>query len=518
MKWLRNATVNRTSLILVAMVLQIIFLVLVLKIFVESFYLMYTLSLLVSAAVVLWILSDSSKAAYKLAWIIPIMLSPVFGGFFYLFFGRVRLRQGFRAKMMENSSIGTHGERVRTSVDAMLEELSPLASRQSVYLSSFVGNPLYTDTKASYFPTGESVFEQILVELEKAERFIYIEFFIIAEGLMWGKILEILVHKAKLGVDVRVMYDDFGCMTRLPRGYERHLESLGIRCTVFNPIRPILSLDINHRDHRKLLIIDGKVGFTGGINLADEYINVKKRFGYWKDNALMIEGQAVDSMTTIFLRLWNNSAKGAPEERIQISYEMDRIEGGTPSKTKRGMGFVQPFEDSPVDDEPVGENVYLNLIGAACRYLYITTPYLILDSEMATALTLAAKGGVDVRIITPHIPDKWFVHNVTRSNYRALLKAGARIFEYSPGFIHSKTFVADDLYGVLGTINLDFRSLYLHFECGIWLYDCAAIQAMKKDILETQEVCVEITARQLDDEPFLRKATTGFLRLFAPLM
>jgi cardiolipin synthase len=500
------------------MLLQLAFFALALKLFVESYYLVYLLSLATSAIVVLWILSDSSKSTYKLAWIIPIMLLPVFGGFFYLFFGRVRLRQGFQSKMRENSSIGRHRERVKTSVDVMLEALDPAASRQSVYLSNFVGNPLYINTKTLYFPIGELAFERILAELEKAERFIYIEFFIIAEGMMWGEILNILVRKSKSGVDVRVMYDDFGCMARLPKGYEKKLEAMGIRCTVFNPIRPILSLDINHRDHRKLLIVDGKVGFTGGINLADEYINVRKRFGHWKDNALMIEGPAVESMTTMFLRLWNSSVAGSREETIQRSWDGAEIDSNAAVKTEEGLGFVQPFEDSPVDNEPVGEHVYLNVIGAACQYLYITTPYLILDSEMATALTLAAKGGVDVRIITPHLPDKWYVHSVTRSNYRPLIDAGVRIFEYSPGFIHSKTFVSDDLYGVLGTINLDFRSLYLHFECGVWLYDCTAIMAMKKDILETQEACIEITACHLDKEPLFRKATMGFLRLFSPLM
>ena len=490
-----------------AIALQLVAIIAVLLEFIDSFYIFYAASIVLSIAAVIWILNDASNPAYKLAWIIPILVFPIFGGLFYLFFGRIRLNKGLKREMKASADrIGPI--QAREEILEALEAADGLAVRQSRYLSRRAQSPLWNRCLTEYLPDGEIAFERLSEELKKAERFIFLEYFIIQEGEMWKALLDILREKAERGVDVRVMYDDFGCAGKLPSGYDRELEALGIRCAVFNPMKPFLSSNLNHRDHRKIAVIDGSVGFTGGMNLADEYINRVARFGHWKDGAIMLKGDAVWSLTLMFLKLWSH-VKGEEADHLRFKPDLSVTESD---------GFVQPFGDSPLDDEPVGENVYLNLIGQARKYLYITTPYLVIDNEMLTALSLAAKSGVDLRIITPHIPDKWYVHAVTRANYRALVDSGVRIYEYKPGFIHSKTFVADDKYGVVGTINLDFRSLFLHFECGVWLYGTGSIAAIKKDFLLTLDECVEVTRADLDRIKLRRKAAGWLLKLFSPLL
>lgn len=507
MKRLRRILFQRATLIFVAIAIQLIVLGAVLLEFFDSFYIFYAMSIVLSTAAVIWILNDNSNPAYKLAWIIPILVFPIFGGLFYLFFGRIRLNKSLKRQMKASADrIGPTRSEDHT-LEA-LETANSQAARQSRYLSANAQSPLWNRTSTEYLPVGGIAFECLLDELKKAERFIFLEYFIIEEGVMWNAILGVLSEKARHGIDVRVLYDDFGCSAKLPPGYDRRLEAMGIKCAVFNPMKPYPSPNLNHRDHRKIAVIDGCVGFTGGINLADEYINKVERFGHWKDSAVMLKGDAVWSLTLMFLKLWSH-VRG--EEADHLRYK-PVIGGAEPD------GFVQPFEDSPLDDEPVGENVYLNLMGQAKDYLYITTPYLILDNEMLTALALAAKSGVDVRIITPHIPDKWYVHAVTRANYKALVDSGVRIFEYTPGFIHSKTFVADDEYGVVGTINLDFRSLFLHFECGVWMYGCSSIATMKSDFLITLNVCAEVTAEELEGRILRQKAAGWLLRIFSPLL
>lgn len=328
---------------------------------------------------------------------------------------------------------------------------------------------------------------------------------------MWDPILEILERKARAGLDVRVMYDDLGCMLTLPAHYKRVLEEKGIRCCVFNPFVPVLSSRLNNRDHRKICVIDGHTGFTGGINLADEYINAYKKHGHWKDSAVLLRGDAVWSLTLMFLSLWDYMC--GTREDYALYHPRRYLPEPVP-----GDGIVQPYTDSPLDDEAVGETVYLNLINKADRYVYITTPYLIISNEMITALTTAAKSGLDVRIITPHIADKWYVHAVTRAYYEVLIEAGVRIFEYTPGFIHAKTFTVDDEYGVVGTINLDFRSLYLHFECAAWMYRCSCIPVMREDFLRTQQVSQEVTLEECRGVNLVTRVVRSVLRVFAPLM
>ncbi len=506
---------RRSTAVFFSFAIQLVVLVAVLAGFSDSLYLFSAASLALSFVVVVWILNDSKNPAFKLAWIILILVFPIFGGIFYLLFGRNRLDNRLRRGLAKAAAIGSSGEsreeRERLAQDALekLEKLDPDAAAQARYISKASKTRLSGLSDTVYLSPGEEAFSAILRELEAARRYIFLEFFIIAEGGMWAAALEILERKAKAGLDVRVMYDDFGSMGRLPRDYPKALASKGIRCAVFNPFKPILSSTLNHRDHRKILVIDGRVAFTGGINLADEYINKLKRFGHWKDNALMIRGEAVEDFARMFLSLWNFAASDA--SGLPPPFD------GYPQPGAEGDGFVLPYEDNPLDEETLGVNVYLSLIMKARRYLYITTPYLIIDEGLSGALCLAAKSGVDVRIITPGVPDKWYVHSVTRANYRPLIKSGVKVFEYSPGFIHSKSFLSDDKVGTIGTINLDFRSFYLHFECGVWLYGCESLGTLKNDFLATQALCREITLQELDAEKLRRKASGWLFKIFSPL-
>ena len=469
----------------------------------------YAGSVLLSLLITLGIINSKSNPAYKIAWLIPILLFPVFGGLVYLLFGSDRAGRYLRKKLQ---GIGTEmdnviGEAYRRSG---AEQLPPDAANQSRYISHCAYCPPYQNTTTEYLPLGEVKFERMVEELKKAKHYIFLEYFIIQEGKMWNTILDILRQKAAEGVDVRVIYDDMGCIMILPTGYDRTLEQMGIKCRIFNPFVPILSSRFNTRDHRKICVIDGNVGFTGGINLADEYINAYEKHGHWKDTSILLKGEAVFNLTVMFLSMWDylDSTTGKTDYSRYYPTVWD----------ENAKGYVQPFADNPLDDEAVGETVYLNLINKAKRYVYITTPYLILSSEMLTALTSAAKCGVDVRIITPHVPDKWYVHAVSRSHYQPLIEAGVKIYEYTPGFIHAKTFVVDDDYAVVGTINLDYRSLYLHFECAVWMYQTPSVAQVRDDFFKTQQISQEITLEECRSLSFPRRLGRSVLRVFAPLM
>ena len=469
----------------------------------------YAGSVLLSLLITLGIINSKSNPAYKIAWLIPILLFPVFGGLIYLLFGSDRTGRYLRKKRQ-----GTGPERATVTGEAHrrsgAEQLPPDAANQSRYISHCAYCPPYQNTTTEYLPLGEVKFERMVEELKKAKHYIFLEYFIIQEGKMWNTILDILRQKAAEGVDVRVIYDDMGCIMILPTGYDRTLEQMGIKCRIFNPFVPILSSRFNTRDHRKICVIDGNVGFTGGINLADEYINAYEKHGHWKDTSILLKGEAVFNLTVMFLSMWDylDGTTGKTDYSRYYPTVWD----------ENAKGYVQPFADNPLDDEAVGETVYLNLNNKAKRYVYITTPYLILSSEMFTALTSAAKCGVDVRIITPHVPDKWYVHAVSRSHYQPLIEAGVKIYEYTPGFIHAKTFVVDDDYAVVGTINLDYRSLYLHFECAVWMYQTPSVAQVRDDFFKTQQISQEITLEECRSLSFPRRLGRSVLRVFAPLM
>jgi len=509
--FLRKFIFQRVAFSVLALALQLYILIAVIIEFRNYFTLFYGSNIILSLIVVLLIINNKTNPAYKIGWIIPVLIFPIFGGLFYLFFGASKLSKKTKKKMklIEDKTRESLAPNCR-----LLEEIASHnenAANQARYIQNYSLYPVYANCYSEYLPTGELKYERLKEELRKAEHYIFLEYFIIAEGEMWNTILDILVEKARQGVDVRLIYDDFGCLINLPYRYDKKLEELGIKCRIFNPLIPVLSSKLNNRDHRKIAVIDGKVGFTGGINLADEYINKIERFGHWKDTAIMIKGEAVWSLAVMFLSIWSYLSRNNEDfSRFKIDPCAEQL--------PNGEGYIQPFADSPLDEEPVGETVYLNLIYKAKRYIYITTPYLIINNEMLTALTSAAKAGVDVRIITPHIADKWYVHAVTRSNYRLLVENGVKIYEYTPGFVHAKTLVADDEYGIVGTINMDYRSLYLHFECGVWMYKTPCILDIKEDFQKITELSKPITLEEIQSMKWYRKIIGSLLRVFAPLM
>lgn len=465
---------------------------------------------LLSVAVCLYIVARGGTGAYKLIWIFMILMFPVFGGLLYLLFSfqsatKRFSRQASQTEAKAKGLLSFPG----TAREEFLQCLPDLANQMN-YLQSHAGFPVYTDTETTYLSPGEMKFDALLRELSQAEKYIFLEYFIIHEGVMWNAVLEILRQKASQGVKVRVLYDDIGCFLRLPEDYDRQLQALGIECQVFNRFKPVLTSMQNNRDHRKIAVVDGKVAFTGGANLADEYINAVEKFGHWKDASVLLRGKAAWSLTVMFLQMWE-LASGQNEDYAQY---YPWVLQDCPIKAS---GFVQPYADSPMDKENLGEHVYLQIINNAKRYVYINTPYLIIDESMMSALCLAAKSGIDVRIVTPHKWDKWFVHMTTRSYYRDLIAAGVRIYEYSKGFIHSKTFVSDDVTATVGTTNLDFRSLYLSFECGAVMYATEAVGQVKQDFLSNLEYCHEITEKDCQCGVF-KRVFQDILRLFAPLM
>lgn len=512
MKRILSFLLNRVVIVAFLLLIQIAVLVFVIWRLNRYFLYFYGVSVVLSLVVVLAIINDDrTKAGYKLAWIIPILVIPIFGLLFYMIFGRsiasrTHLRQIHEAEQSLSS------QALQNGVLEEIAEISVTAGNQSRYISRYAGYAPYKSTYTEYLYLGEVKFECLKAELKKAKRYIFLEYFIIEEGVMWDAVLEILTQKANQGVDVRVIYDDIGCSFTLPLGYDKKLRSLGIKCQVFNPLVPVLSSRFNTRDHRKIVVIDGHTGFTGGINMADEYINAYEKYGHWKDTAVMLKGEAVFSFTTMFLSQWNFIA-GTSEEPESLRPDPEDM-----GDYASGSGYVQPFSDTPLDGEAVSETIYLNIINKAERYVYINTPYLIIGNEMMNALCVAAKNGIDVRIITPHKPDKWYVHSVTRSYYPTLLDAGVKIYEYTPGFMHAKSFVADDKFGVIGTVNLDYRSLYLHMECGVWLYEADSIRDMYDDYLETLERCEPVLLSDCLAVAWYRKLGRMLLRSFAPLM
>ncbi|MBU5435050.1 cardiolipin synthase [Pseudoflavonifractor sp. MSJ-37] len=505
-----KALCHRVTVTLLLMGVQVALFLLVMTEFSEYFVYFYWLCIVLSVIAVLWIVGNRSDPGYKIAWIIPILLFPVFGGLIYLLLGGSRLsaRQRRRMSVMETQMSGA------LDPDWKAEALRPFgqdAVNQSRYLEQYAHGPAYSNTEAVYFPLGDDLFPRMLEELEKAERYIFLEYFIIQEGTFWDAILEVLERKAAAGVDVRVIYDDIGSLFTLPVRYAEKLEARGIRCCAFNRMAPVLSLRLNNRDHRKLCIIDGHTGITGGINLADEYINAVVKYGHWKDTAILLRGEAVWSMTVMFLTMWDYI-------RGHEDLEQFRPASLPEIPAECGSYFVQPYTDSPLDGEPVGETVYLNLISKARQYVYLTTPYLIISDSVNTALCNAAKSGVDVRIITPHIPDKKVIFEVTRAHYEPLLEAGVKIYEYTPGFIHAKNFVVDDRYGTVGTVNMDYRSMFLHFEDGVWLCGAPCLGDIKADFLRTQAVSERITLERCRSHSGVRRLFRAVLRVLAPMM
>lgn len=508
-RWFR-ALFRRRVIVMLLLILQVAFLIYAISSGSQISQNLSHLLTLLSILAVLHIISKKDKGAYKTAWVVLILMFPLFGGLLYLLFNfqsptrnLAEAIQNVEEKNRSNLFLPGTGY---SAAQKQIGELFP----QVRYLQDTMGFPIYDHSSVRYFSPGETLLKELLPALEKAEHYIFLEFFIVQEGVMWDSILAILKKKASQGVKIRLLYDDIGCFLLLPNDYPQQLRDAGIECVRFNPFRPFLTAKQNNRDHRKIISIDGKVAYTGGINLADEYINAIEKHGHWKDAGILVEGKAAWSFIIMFLEMWQ-VCTGQQEDCTEY-YPWKNSVCETPVS-----GFVQPYADSPLDTENVGEHVYLQILNQAQDYVYINTPYLIVDDSMVSALTLAAKRGVDVRIVTPHKWDKRLIHMTTRSYYRELIKAGIKVYEYSNGFIHSKTFVSDDRTATVGTTNLDFRSLYLHFECGALMFDNPAIMDIKEDFLNTLQTCQQITEKECSSHVVTR-LFQDVLRLFAPLM
>ncbi len=448
---------------------------------------------------------DSSA---KLTWMLVIAMIPIAGAVM-LWWTHANIGHRMETEMVRRQIDNTRNMLIQP--ENVIQEIEHDGSGTddiSKYLNNTGCFPVYDKTSVTYYPLGEKKLDAMLAELEKAEKYIFMEYFIIEEGYMWGRILDVLTRKAKEGVEVRVMYDGMCEMSTLPPNYWKLLEAEGIHAKAFSPIKPIVSSHYNYRDHRKILVIDGNVAFNGGVNLADEYINRIVRFGHWKDTAIKIKGPAARSFALMFLQMWN-IGNDDPDYDKWLSI---------PAIEEDAKGYVMPYCDSPLDDYKAGEAVYMDILNRATDYVHIMSPYLILDGELETALCYAAQRGVDVKLILPGIPDKKIAYSLAKTHYKLLNEAGVKIYEYTPGFIHAKMFISDDIKAVVGTINLDYRSLYHHFECATYLYRTDCIADIEKDYQDTLAQCREVTAGSIKKEKMSYKVVGGIAKMISPLM
>ena len=507
--------VTRLNIIIFLLVLQAFIAgAIIFRVF-SRFPLVWHVGVSVSIVVFLSLVKKDKPAAFKLTWVIVVLSFLPLGGLLYLFFGDKRPTSKTAAHVDEHALIAKHLERDD------VPDVEPKSCGRMANLFGYVRDVssyhAYPDTAVDYYNFGEHMFAEMLVEMQAAKRFIFLEYFIIYKSTMWDQILEILVAKVTEGVDVRLIIDDFGSMKLFTNAYIRKLRAQGIKIVRFNPMRPLFLLFMNNRDHRKILVIDGHTAFNGGMNIADEYINVRERFGVWKDTGVRLKGAAVWSFTLMFIEMWDTFCK--QDERIN-DYETYRWSGSAQidGDESGGDGLVLPFGDSPLDDEQTGENVYIDMLNQAQHYVYIFTPYLIISEKMIYALQMAAKRGVDVRIVTPGIPDKKLVFRLTRSYYRFLLSSGVKIYEYTPGFMHAKSFVCDDIVAAVGTINLDYRSLYLHFECATLIYNTKIIDKIKQDAIKTINISRQVHMNNNRKQRLIGAFVDSILHLFSPLM
>ena len=510
-KGLVHAIFSRFGLILVLLLLQVGALFSLLRWFggLLPHYLGGTL--LVTAAMMVYLLNQDMNNSVRITWLVVVALAPVLGVPLFWYTKSELGHNALKRRLLELEGLTSAQLPQDEQAVRQLEAEDPGAASLARYLRGRGGGfPVYRNTETTYFPSGEAKFEEMLRQLETAQHYIFLEYFIVDEGLMWGRVLEVLVRKAAQGVDVRVMYDGTCEFSTLPRNYPRLLEKLNIQCKVFSPVQPFVSTHYNYRDHRKILVIDGRVGFTGGVNLADEYINHIQKHGRWKDAAVMLEGEAVRSLTAQFLQMWGILKEPEYEQFLTRPIPV-------PENAK---GVAAPYGDCPLDGERVGEMVYIDLLNRARDYIHIMTPYLILDGELETALKFAAERGVDVHLILPGKPDKQFPYALAKSHYSALLDSGVKISEWSPGFVHAKVFVVDGREAVVGTINLDYRSLYHHFEDAVWMVDAPCIRDIEQDFQHTLEQCrtVENTSASIWQKHYLLRATGMLLKVIAPLL
>lgn len=476
---------------------------------------MLTVLQIFSIIVAISIINRPMNASFKLTWIIFVIGIPIFGALFYFILQSNIETQRYRRTFKRQAAIMRKYGRTSDKVMKGLAQSDKEQLKLAHYMSEYVGYPLHTNTDAVYFSSGEAKFEALLEELKKAEKYIFMEYFIVDFGYMWEAILDVLKEKVAQGVEVRFMYDGMNSLSTLPYTYYKTLRSYGIKAKVFSQIIPALSTIQNNRDHRKITVIDGKVAFTGGVNIADEYINQKERFGYWKDAAIMVKGETVANFTNMFLQMWNFNEK---KENADLDYLRDHKE--SESETVDGEGYFLAYGESPFDNDEVAKRVYLDMIQSATNYIYIMTPYLVLDDEMIDNLTYAAKRGVQVKLLLPHIYDKQSAYLVSRMDFRTYLESGIEIYEFTPGFVHSKVVLVDDKKATVGTVNMDFRSFYLNFECGLYVYNNKQVLA---DILHDFEISFNQSERVTlvgfeNTYPWYKRLAGSIMQIIAPLL
>lgn len=472
-------------------------------VFIPLFFCFILFSFIIAVAII----NRNNNPSFKIAWLIPVLCFPISGALFYILFGRNHLNKKNTAKLKEAVESSKGIILPDNELLDMIGVKNAHLKREASYIINNSRSNIYAFTETKFLNPGSIFFEELLIQLEKAEKYIFLEYFIIGFGEMWEKTLDILKRKAENGVEIRILYDDIGTINLLPADFPEQMARLGIKTAVFNPYKPSLDKFLNYRDHRKFAIIDGKVAFTGGINIADEYINRKERFGFWEDSSVMLDGDAVKKVTVLFLEMWYFTTNEKPEfDKYLVKYQ------------GKNDGFVIPFSDEPLFQEMIHENAYMNVIENAKKSVYICTPYLILDDTIENSLIRAAKSGIDVKIITPHHPDKKLVFEMTRANYESLVNNGVEIYEFTPGFMHTKMIISDDSTAIVGTCNFDFRSFYLHFENGVWMYNSKAVTQAKESFLKALAVSEKITPEFFKNVTFKRRIIRSILKIFSPLL
>ena len=554
-KGVQHIIFGRVGILIVCLVIQLLLLFVGMTYLAQYIYWFFGGYLAFGFLILLIIVNRTMNPGIQLSWAVIVLLFPIFGGLLYLY---VEIQPGTH---MLKASLADMDDRTAGMLLQDQDVIENLASKSenTAQLASYIYReesfPIYRNTGVKYFPSGEAKFAELLNQLRLAEHFIFMEYFIVHPGYMWDAVFELLKAKVKEGVEVRFLYDGMNELSNVPGKFQDMLRGEGIQCKVFSPVYPIISTHYNNRDHRKIVVIDGHTAFTGGVNIADEYINRKERFGHWKDAAVMVQGDAVSSFTLMFLKMWDVAGKTedmkpyltpmkaashtmaedqdtiqhedremSPQEEHEtaaddkMSQADDMRNFGGQTAIMENQGFVMPFGTNPFHSEHIAKRVYLDILNHAKRYVYIMTPYLVPDYELLQALTYAARRRVDVKIIMPHIPDKKYAFALAHSYYRYLLQAGVRIYEYSPGFVHSKIFVSDDRQAVVGAINLDYRSLYLNFESAVYLYDVPAVYDVKADVLQTLTRCQLMTDYDIRHDKITRKMVGAVLKLIAPLL
>ncbi|MBQ9766312.1 MAG: cardiolipin synthase [Lachnospiraceae bacterium] len=457
---------------------------------------------------VLKIINSEENPDYKIPWLLFVLIVPVAGFMIYFMFYNRKLSRKYIKRIVD-----TYNNQIHTDDKQAFSELehdNKAAYLNANQLCKMSSTHLYRNTSAKYFDMGEKLFACMLEEIKKAEKFIFLEYFTIEEGLFWNSILDILKEKAANGVDVRVIYDDIGCMGTLPGNYYKVLQKSGIKAVCFSRLRGQANNEFNNRSHRKIMVIDGKVGFTGGVNIADEYINEKTLFGLWKDVGVRLQGEAVAELTSIFLADYELNVKTPVEDHTAYYNSNSSVPND---------GYMIPFGDGPgpIFKHRVAKTMIMNMLNQSENYVYMMTPYLIIDNELCQAIENTALRGVDVRLITPHIPDKKLIFVMTRSHYKRLMDAGVKIYEFEPGFVHAKVYLSDDKYGIVGTINLDYRSLVHHFENGVWFYNHEVLKEVKADLENTMGISISIEENSIKNT-LLQRFIRAVVRIFSPML